>query len=65
MRKCRECGSNDIELIGTGLYGDTVEAECQTCGTIFEVEPDSFGEGGLEWVEAKAVELMAEESSAA
>jgi hypothetical protein len=57
MRKCRECGSDDINIVGTGFYGDTVEAECQTCGCMFEVGPDGFGEGGLEWVEAKAAEL--------
>lgn len=55
-RKCPECGSNDVEIVGAGAYGDLVEAVCKKCEYDLEVEPDGFDEGGMEWVEAKIKE---------
>ena len=60
MRKCRECGGNLI-ITGSGIYGDTVEVECQDCGECYEVEPDGLGEAGFEWVEAKMKDLKNKE----
>ena len=51
-RKCSECGG-ELEILGTGHYGDTIEVECKDCCEFFELEPDGLGEGGMEWVEAK------------
>jgi len=56
-RKCRECGG-EIKIVGTGDYGDTIEVECQNpdCFECYEVEPDGFGEGGLEMVDAMMIQ---------
>ena len=56
MKKCRECNGK-LKIIGTGLYGDTIEVECQACGEFYEVEPDGLGEAGLEMVEAQMIEI--------
>ena len=57
-RVCRECGGK-LKIIGSGCYGDLVEVECQNpnCRDVYEVEPDGLGEGGMEWVEAKMIDL--------
>jgi hypothetical protein len=55
MRECRECGG-ELEIIGTGGTGG-VEVECSRCGEGYEVEIDGLDEGGLEWVEAKCIEM--------
>lgn len=58
MKKCRECKTGKLKIIGTGTYGDGVEVECQNpeCGETYELEADGLGEGGLEWVAAKMIE---------
>jgi hypothetical protein len=56
MRKCRHCGGK-YKIVGTGYYGDTVEAECTDCGDYIEVESDGLGFGGLEWVEGRMAEM--------
>jgi len=57
--KCRECETGELKIIGTGMYGDTVEVECQNpeCSEMYEVEPDGLGDAGMEWVEAKMMEM--------
>ena len=54
--KCRECGG-ELKIIGTGNLGDTILVECQSCGDIYELEPDGLGEGGLEMVDALMVQV--------
>lgn len=54
--RCRECGSN-LRILGTGCLGDTIDVECDNCGEVYEVEPDGLGEGGLEMIDAKMIEL--------
>ena len=61
MRKCRECGG-EIKILGTSFYGDGIEAKCQSCGEYYEIEPDGFGEGGLEMVEAQMIQEENEEN---
>jgi len=56
--RCRECKQGELEILGTGFYGDTVEVECQNCGEIYEVEPDGLGMAGEEWAIANMKELM-------
>jgi hypothetical protein len=51
-RQCPECENGILKIIGTGSYGDTIECECSECSEFFELEPDGFDEGGMEWVEA-------------
>lgn len=46
MKKCRECNGK-LKIIGTGLYGDTIEVECQACGEFYEVEPDELNEAQM------------------
>lgn len=53
MEKCRECGEGELEILGTGGLGDTVEVCCKKCGEVYEVEPDGLGDGGMEMVEAQ------------
>jgi hypothetical protein len=59
MAKCRECGIGKLKILGTGGYGDTIEVECQNpdCRESYEVEPDGLGGGGLEWVDAKMIDM--------
>ncbi len=59
MKKCRECKKGNLEILGTGYYGDSIEVECNNpdCGEIYEVEPDGLDEGGLEFVEAQVIDL--------
>jgi len=61
MRLCRECKTGKLKIMGTGFYGDTIEVECQKCGECYEVEPDGFGEGGLEFVEAQMMKMEDDE----
>ena len=56
MANCREC-KGKLKILGTGVYGDTVEVECQACGECYEVEPDGLGDAGFEWVDAKMKDL--------
>ncbi len=53
--KCRECRKGDLNILGTGYLGDTIEVECNNpeCSECYEVEPDGLGEGGLEFIDAK------------
>lgn len=51
-RLCPECENANLKIIGVGVYGDTIEAECPECGESFELEPDGFDEGGMEMIEA-------------
>ena len=59
MNKCRECGGK-LEILGVGIYGDTIEVECQICGECYEVEPDGLGDAGMEFVEAQMIEMNKE-----
>jgi len=52
MKKCRECGTGTLRIIGTGYMGDTIEVECDSCHEVYEVEPDGLGMGGEEMIEA-------------
>ncbi len=56
-RKCRECGDGYLDVIGTSGFGDTIEVECDNCGETYELEPDGLGEGGMEWVDAKMMDI--------
>ena len=58
-RKCRECKTGNLKIVGIGCYGDTIEVECQnqSCGDAYEVEADGFGEGGMEFIEAQAMDM--------
>ena len=56
LDKCRECGG-ELKILGTGGYGDTVEVECQNCHDVYEVEQDGLGMGGMEWGEAKMIDM--------
>lgn len=55
MAKCRECKTGKLKIIGSGMYGDCVEVECQNpeCNENYDVEPDGLGMAGMEWVMAK------------
>ena len=57
-RACRECGG-EIKIVGTGIYGDCIEVECQNpdCFECYEVESDGFGEGGLEMIDALQIQM--------
>ena len=55
--KCRECQTGELEIMGTGTYGDTIEVECQSCGECYEVEPDGLGDAGFEMVDAQMIEM--------
>ena len=59
-KKCRECKTGELKILGTGIYGDTIEVECQSCREIYEVEADGLGDGGFEWVEAKMMDMEGE-----
>jgi hypothetical protein len=63
MSKCRECNKGKLKILGTGDYGDTIMVECRNkdCGEIYEVESDGLGECGMEWVEAKMMDIKKEE----
>lgn len=52
MVKCRECKTGKLEVVDCEDCLLTVE--CQRCGTVYDVEPDGLGDGGLEWAEAMA-----------
>ena len=54
--KCRECGG-ELEIKGTGILGDTILVECQSCGDGYELEPDGLGDGGLEMVDALMMQV--------
>ena len=58
MAKCRECNSGELEILGTGGFGDLIEVECKNpeCNEIYEVEPDGLGDGGFEFVEAQRMD---------
>lgn len=56
MKECRECGG-ELEVMGTGYYGDTIEVECKACGEFYEVEADGLGEGGEEYIDAVMADL--------
>ena len=57
-RDCRECeAKGSMKILGVGFYGDTIEVECQVCGEGYEIEPDGFGEGAMEFVEAMEIEM--------
>ena len=55
MRICRECNSANIKIEGVGSFEDTIIVHCLDCGEGYEIEPDGFGEGGLEMVEAMEI----------
>jgi transcription elongation factor Elf1 len=50
MMKCFDCGSKSMVVCDCDDVSITVY--CEDCGQTFTVEPDGFGHGGLEWVEA-------------
>lgn len=52
MNKCREC-NGELEILGTGYYGDTVHVQCKKCKVDYEVEMDGLGMAGEEWILAK------------
>jgi len=55
MNNCREC-AGELEIIGTGGFGDTVMVICEDCRIEYEVEPDGLGMGGMELMYAKQAE---------
>jgi len=55
---CRECGG---ELQVTDADDATMQVVCETCGDEYSVEPDAFGDGGVEYWPAIMVELEAAE----
>ncbi len=58
MAKCRECSLGELEILGTGGFGDLIEVECKNpeCNEIYEVESDGLGDGGFEFVEAQRMD---------
>lgn len=60
-RICRECKQGRLEIEGLGEYGDTIEVYCPYCGTVYDIEPDGFGEGALEMIEAYRKEQQRQE----
>jgi len=55
-RKCPECEEGTLKILGVGPFGDTIECQCDKCQEFFELEPDGFGEGGMEMVEAQMIQ---------
>lgn len=55
-KTCRECKKGQLKIVGLGYYEDTILVECPECGEEYEVEPDFFGEGGLEMAKAWEIE---------
>ena len=51
INSCKECNGK-LEILGTGILGDTIEVECSDCGEGYEVEPDFFSSDCLEMAEA-------------
>lgn len=49
-RECRECKSKNVKIVDADECSITVH--CLNCGEEYLLEPDGFGEGGMEWVEA-------------
>jgi hypothetical protein len=60
-RLCRECKKGTLEITGMGAYEDTILVQCPECGEEYELEPDGFGEGGMELVEAFEIEQKSRE----
>jgi len=58
-RICRECKTGELKILGLGYYEDTIEVACQNpeCGEVYEIEPDGFGEGCMEEIEAMEIEM--------
>ena len=56
--KCRECGG---PLTITDADDATMQVACETCGAEYSVEPDAFGDGGIEYWPAIMAELKASE----
>jgi hypothetical protein len=56
-RKCKEC-DGELEINGTGYYGDTIEVECSKCHEVYEVESDGLGEAGEEFIDACMADLF-------
>ena len=46
---CRKCGG-ELEIQGTGGYGNTIVVECTECGEGYEVEPDGLNMSGEEMI---------------
>ena len=57
-RRCPECTTGTLRIVGMGDYEDTILVECD-CGFEGELEPDGLGEGGIEMVEAFDVAMRA------
>lgn len=55
---CRECGG---PLQVTDADDATMLVECEQCGESYSVEPDGFGDGGMEYWPAIMAELEAAE----
>lgn len=51
-RLCPECEKGTLIIDGAGTYKDTILVHCNNCDADFELEPDGFGEGGMELAEA-------------
>ncbi len=60
MAKCKECNTGDLTILGTAGFDDLIEVECESCGEIYEVEPDGLGDGGLEFIDAMEIEMAKE-----
>ncbi len=54
--RCRACGG---ELQVTDADDATMLVECAACGETYSVEPDAFGDGGIEYWPAIMAELEA------
>lgn len=51
---CRECGGELLVIDGDDC---SMVVECQTCGDCYSVEPDAFGDGGIEYWPAIMAEI--------
>ncbi len=51
-KKCPECNKGWLKPVGICGFDDLIEAECNNCHEVFELEQDGLGEGGLEFIDA-------------
>lgn len=56
--RCRECRG---QLRVTDADDATMLVECEDCGEAYSVEPDAFGDGGIEYWPAIMAEIEAAE----
>ena len=58
-KKCRECGTGNLEIVGTAGFEDMVEVHCTNpeCDETYEVEPDGLGMCGDEMIIASMLDM--------